>query len=107
MMECAAHCSSLSRQSCEDFFTPQVSRAPGSTVEPSHCSPADLVENQILRSSSRRAVDVGIADEISKPGPSQASSAGQSSCLQANQRRRLVPLLFCEHRPGDLGQFVG
>ncbi len=32
MMECAALCSSLSSQSCEDFFTPQVSRAPGSTV---------------------------------------------------------------------------
>jgi hypothetical protein len=74
MMECAALCSSLSRQSCEDFFTPQVWRAPGSTVEPSHCSPADLVANQILRSSSRWAVDVGIADAISKPGLSQASS---------------------------------
>jgi hypothetical protein len=44
MMECATLCSSLSRQSCEDFFAPQVSRAPGSTVEPSHCSPADLAE---------------------------------------------------------------
>ena len=74
MMECAALCSSLSRQSCEDFFTPQVSRAPGSTVEPSHCSPADLAENQKLRSSSRWAVDVGIAHAISKPGFSQASS---------------------------------
>src|SRR5664279_2156361 len=47
MMECAALCSSLNRQSCEDCFTPQVSRAPGSTVEPSHFSPADLVEKKI------------------------------------------------------------
>ena len=42
MMECAALSSSLNSQSCEDFFAPQVWRAPGSTVEPSHCSPADL-----------------------------------------------------------------
>jgi len=41
-MRCALF--SLSRQSCESFFTPQVSGAPGSTVEPSHCSPADLAE---------------------------------------------------------------
>jgi len=107
MMECAAPCSSLSRQSCEDFFTPQVSRAPGSTVEPSHCSPADLVENQKLRSRSRWAVDVGIAHAISKPGFSQASSAGQSGCFQAGQGLRLVLFLLCEHRPSDSGQFVG
>src|ERR1035437_6474858 len=107
MMECAALCSSLTRQSCEDCFTPQVSRAPGSTVEPSHCSPADLVENQILRSSSRWAVDVEIAYAISKPGFSQASSAGQSGSLQADQGLRSVLFLFCEYRPSDSGQFVG
>jgi hypothetical protein len=45
MMECAALSSFLNSQSCEDFFTPQVWRAPGLTVEPSHCSPADLAGN--------------------------------------------------------------
>jgi len=107
MMECAALCSLSNRQSCEDCFAPQVSRAPGSTVEPSHCSPADLVENQKLRSRSRWAVDVGIAHAISKPGFSQASSAGQSGCFQAGQGLRLVLFLLCEHRPSDSGQFVG
>ena len=67
MMECAALCSSLNRQSCEDCFTPQVWRAPGSTVEPSHYSPADLAGKHKLR-SRRWAVDVGIAPAISKPG---------------------------------------
>ena len=37
MMECAALFSFLNKQSCEDCFAPQVSRAPGSTVGPSHC----------------------------------------------------------------------
>jgi hypothetical protein len=82
MMECAALSSSLNSQSCEDFFAPQVWRAPGSTVEPSHCSPADLAGNCKLR-SRRWGADVGIADAISKPGFSQASSAGQSGCDRA------------------------
>src|ERR1019366_4611815 len=106
MMECAALCSSLNRQSCEDCFTPQVSRAPGSTVEPSHFSPADLVENQIPRSSSRWAVDVEIAHAISKPGIGQASSAGQSGCLQTGQSRRVELFFLCEHGPSYSGQFV-
>jgi hypothetical protein len=106
MMECAALYSSLSSQSCEDFFTPQVSRAPGSTVSPSHCSPADLAGNRKFR-SRRWAVDVGIAQAISKPGFSQASSAGQSSCRRAGQHRRPIGLILCEHRPGYAGQLVG
>ena len=34
-----------------DFFRVRVLRAPGSTVVPSHGSPADLARNQDLRSS--------------------------------------------------------
>jgi hypothetical protein len=45
MMECTALSPSLRKQSCKDFFTLQVSRAPGLTVESSHCSPADLAGN--------------------------------------------------------------
>jgi hypothetical protein len=56
-MECAALCSSLNSQPDEGCFTPQVSRTPGSTVEPSHCSLADLAGNHKLRSRSW-AVDV-------------------------------------------------
>ena len=78
MMECAALCSSLNSQPDEGCFTPQVSRTPGSTVEPSHCSPADLAGNHKVRSRSW-AVDVGIAEAISKPGSArrhlQASQA--------------------------------
>jgi hypothetical protein len=45
MMECAALCSSLSRQSCEDFFTPQVSRAPGSLIGKSKTISYELRRN--------------------------------------------------------------
>jgi hypothetical protein len=77
-MECAALCSSLTRQSCEDFFAPQVSRAPGLTVGPSHYLPADLAGNLKLR-SRRWAVDVGIAQRFPSLAPArrhlQASQA--------------------------------
>src|SRR5438105_4430971 len=67
----------FSNAALEGFSCLQVSRAPGSTVVSSHGSPADLAEDHQLR-SSRWSVDVGIANAISKPGLSQASSAGQS-----------------------------
>src|SRR6202051_1096814 len=86
MMECAALCSSLNRQPCKGYFAPQVSRVPGSTVVPSPCSPADLAGNHKLR-RRRGSVDVGIAPAISKPGFSQASSAGQSGCSHTGQHR--------------------
>jgi hypothetical protein len=44
---------------------------------------------------------------ISKPGISQASSAGRSGCLQTGQCRRPVLFFLCEHSPRDSGQFVG
>jgi hypothetical protein len=100
-MECAALCFSLRRQPCDYSFTPQVSRAPSSTVEPSHCSPTDLVENQILRSSSHWAVDVETTYAFFKPGISHASSAGQSCCLQADQDWRSILFLICEDCPSD------
>ena len=52
-----------------DFFRLRVWRAPGSTVVPSHGSPADLTGNIQLRSSGWSA-DVGIAHAISKLGSS-------------------------------------
>jgi len=106
MMECAALCSLLNRQSCEDSFTPQVSRAPGSTVVPSPFRQQTWQENHELR-RRRWSVDVGIAHAISKPGFSQASSAVQPGCSHTVQYRGPICLLLCEHGPGDAGQLVG
>jgi hypothetical protein len=79
LMECAALASYLVTQSLTTFSGYQVSRAPGSTVLPSHCSPANLAGNHNSVSSRRRwSAIVGIADAISKPGVfCQASIAGQ------------------------------
>jgi hypothetical protein len=63
-------------QSLKTFFECGFNSA-GETVVPSPFSPADLAGNPGRRSRSW-AVDVGIANAISKPGFSQASSAGQS-----------------------------
>ncbi len=90
MMECAALSSFLNSQSCEDFFTPQVSRAPGLTVGPSHYSPADLAGNLKLR-SRRWAVDVGIAQRF----PSLARrhlQASQAVAGPINTRGRYTSL---------------
>src|SRR6202035_1513090 len=72
----------FSNAALEGFSGLQVSRAPGSTVVSSHSSPADLAASHPLR-SSRWSVDVKIAHAISKPGLSQASSAGQSRCRRS------------------------
>src|SRR5262249_16543063 len=94
---------------------------PGSTVVPSPSSPADLAE--IIR-SSRWFVDVGIANAISKPGLSQASSAGQSRCSCTDQDRWSIcfggvfarddaqpgvelPPLFKRHSVADRGDDCG
>ncbi len=65
-------------------FRVQVSRAPGSTVVPSHGSPANLAGNHNFVSSRRRwSAIVGIAEAISKPGAfCQASIAGQCFMLR-------------------------
>ena len=70
----------LSEAALKDFSGLQVSRAPGSTVVPSHDSPADLAENNQLLVRSRWSADVGIANAIFQALLSQASSAGQSGC---------------------------
>src|ERR1700676_4931054 len=60
------------------FFRVQVSRAPGSTVVPSHGSPANLAGNHNSVSRRRWSAIVGIADAISKLGVyCRASIAGQ------------------------------
>jgi hypothetical protein len=83
----------------------QVSRAPGSTVVSAHRAPADLAENHQLR-SSRWSVDVGIANAISKPGLSQASSAGQSRCNCTDQNRWPIGFVLGEHSPGHVRQLI-
>ncbi len=87
----------ISNAALKGFFRLRVLRAPGSTVVPSHCSPADLAGKHIL--SSSWAADVGIAEAISKSGLSQASSAGQDRC----------PIGFAcgEHGPGHARQLIG
>jgi hypothetical protein len=89
----------------EDFFRLQVSRAPGSTVVPSHGSPADLAENHQLR-SSRWAADVGIANAISTPGLCQASSAGQSGCSRTGQHGRPIGFILGERGPGHARHLI-
>jgi hypothetical protein len=89
----------------EGFSCLQVSRAPGSTVVSSHSSPADLAQNHQLR-SSRWSVDVGIANAISKPGLSQASSAGQSCCSCTDQHWGPIGFVLSEHSPGHMRHLI-
>ena len=95
----------FSNAALEGFSGLQVSRAPGSTVVSSHSSPADLAEKRPLR-SSRWSVDVGIANAISKPGRSQASSAGQLCCSCTDQDRGPIGFILGEHGPGHAGQLI-
>jgi hypothetical protein len=53
LMECAALASYLISKSRTTYSGLQVSRAPGSTVLPSHCSPANLAGNPNSCSSRR------------------------------------------------------
>jgi hypothetical protein len=89
----------------DDSFRVRVGRAPGETVVPSHCSPADLAGKHKLLSSSW-AADVGIANAISKPGFSQASSADQS-LESVSQRGRPIDFPGSEHCPSNTRQFIG
>ena len=81
----------------EGCFRIKVSRAPGSTVVPSHGSPANLAGNHNFVSRRRRwSVIVGIADAISKPGVfCQASITGRCFITQQLAARaegdRLLP----------------
>ena len=90
----------------EGFSGLQVSRAPGSTVVSSHSSLADLAENRQLR-SRRWSVDVGIANAISKPGFSQASSADQLCCGCTDHDRRPIGFILSEYSPGHTRQLIG
>ena len=60
----------LSYAALVGFSVLQVSGAPGSTVVPSHGSPANLAGFEKVKSVSRRRwpADVGIANAISEPG---------------------------------------
>ena len=57
--------------------------------------------------SSRWSVDVGIAHAISKPGLSQAPSAGQSGCQAVGQHRRPIGFTLGQHGPGHARQLIG
>src|ERR1035438_931088 len=107
-MECAALSSHLVTQSSEDFFRVRVLRAPVSTVVPSRFSPADLAGNpNFVSSRSRGAVFDGAAKAISKPGSSQASSAGQSGSNVAGQNRGPIDFSLGKHCPSHPCQLVG
>jgi hypothetical protein len=95
----------FSNAALEGFSGLQVSRAPGSTVVSSHSSPADLAENHQLR-SNRWSVDMEIANAISKPGLSQASSAGQSRRNCTDQNRWPIGFVLGEHSPGHARQLI-
>src|SRR5205807_7055259 len=105
LMECAARSSSLVIQPWKAF---PVYRFRERRVRPlCHLisSPADLAEKRQLR-SSRWSVDVGIANAISKPGLSQASSAGQSCCSCADQHWGPIGFILSEHSPGHARQLI-
>ncbi len=106
LMECAAFASYLVTQSLRTYSGLQVSRAPGSTVSPSHYWPANLAGNHNSVSSRRRwSAIVGIADAISKPGAfCQASIASQ---FFTRQQRRPIGFAFCQHGPCHASQLVG
>lgn len=69
-----------------------------------YCS-EDLELAEIIR-SRRWSVDVGIANAISKPGVSQASSAGQSRWSCTDQDRWPICFVLGEHGPGDARQLI-
>jgi hypothetical protein len=60
MMECAAPCSSLNRQSRETVLLQRFFRAPGLTVVPSHYSPADLAGFEKGENLDQPAVVAGL-----------------------------------------------
>ena len=68
-------------------------------------SPADLAENHQLGSSCW-SVDVGIANAISKPALSQASSAGQLRCSCTDYDRWPIGFILGEHGPGHTRQLI-
>lgn len=81
-----------------DFFRLRVFGAPGSTVVPSHGSPADLAgKYKLVVVAGLRMWESHTA--ISKPGFSQASSAGQG--------RWAIVFARGEHGPGHTCQLIG
>jgi hypothetical protein len=104
MMECAALSSYLVRQPRKAF---PVCRFRERRVRPlCHLIVRQQTwQNHQLR-SSRWSVDVGIANAISKPGLSQASSAGQSRCRRIGQHWRPIGFILGEHGPGHACQLI-
>src|SRR5438552_16926892 len=96
----------FSNAALEGFSCLQVSRAPGSTVVSSHDSPAGLAEDHQLR-SSRWSVDVGIANAISEPGLSRASSAGQLCRGCTDHDRLSIGFILGEYGPSHTRQLIG
>src|SRR5207245_8118327 len=106
LMECAARSSYLVMQPWKAFpvygFRERRVRPLCHLIVP----PADLAEDHQLR-SSRWSVDVGIANAISKPGLSQASSAGQLYWNCTDHDRGPIGFILGEHGPGHAGQLIG
>src|ERR1700758_4117708 len=89
------------------IFRIQVSGAPGSTVVPSHVSPANLAG--ILKT---QIVVVGLQMWESRSDFQawrlcQASCAGHSSCVYLWDERRAISLSFAENRPDHACHLVG
>lgn len=95
--------SHLTKQSLKTFSEYGFNSA-GETVVPSPISPADLAGNHEYR-SRRWAVDVGIANAISKPGFSQASYAGQS-CGTTGHHGRSIRFPGRKYRPRNARQLI-
>ena len=105
LMECAARSSYLVRQPRRLFrFTGFESAGFDRCVISWFASRPG--RNHRLR-SSRWSVDVGIANAISKPGFSQASSADQLCCGCTDHDRRPIGFILSEYSPGHTRQLIG
>ena len=105
LMECAARSSYLVRQPRRLFrFTGFESAGFDRCVISWFASRPG--RNHRLR-SSRWSVDVGIANAISKPGFSQASSADQLCCGCTDHDRRSIGFILSEYSPGHTRQLIG
>src|ERR1700753_1269240 len=87
-------------------------KSAGSTVVPSHLSPADLAKTKVISVSRRRwPAIVGIASAISKPGGFSPGGNGRPLVSDGHgfgrQQRRPIEFSFGEQRPCHASQFVG
>ena len=97
-----------------DCFTPQVSRAPGSTVLPSHGSPANLAGSSKSLNSYQPAVAAGLQMWESLSDfqawrflPGGICRPAAFDCGSVGRHRWSVCFTLGQHCPGYTRQFVG